>query len=226
MSKLQDYRKWDHLEDDSDEDCSYTGGDMIDGAVGAPSSSNVPSELRPSIASDQPPQLMTKKSKEGRFKFEYEGRTIYEWEQSLEEVNIYIQPPSGVPRHMFDIKISHRHLQVGLKGSPPFIDEDTGGPVKPDESIWTLSDGELNINLQKMNKAEAWECALVGRAGQTLDAFTKEEVRKKLMLERFQEEVRNRPRIIPVEKRLTPLYSLHSLPIIFPLRIPITASWF
>jgi len=54
--------------------------------------------------------------------------------------------------------------------------------------MWMLSDGEMNINLQKMNKAEAWDSALVGRGGAEIDAFTKEEVKKKLMLERFQEE--------------------------------------
>ena len=132
---------------------------------------------------------MAKKGKEGRLKFEYDGRTIYEWEQSLSEVNIYIQPPPGVRSNMFDIAISHRHLKVGLKSAPPFLDEETGGPVKPDESMWTLVDGEININLQKMNKAEMWEAALVGHNGQKIDEFTKEEVKKKLMIERFQEEV-------------------------------------
>jgi hypothetical protein len=66
-----------------------------------------------------------------------------------------------------------------------------GGPVKVKESMWTLSDGEININLQKMYKAEMWECALRGRGGAAVDAFSREEVRRKLMLERFQEEVRN-----------------------------------
>ena len=42
--------------------------------------------------------------------------------------------------------------------------------------------------MQKMLKAEQWDCALVGRAGAEVDAFTKEEIKKKLMLERFQEE--------------------------------------
>lgn len=135
------------------------------------------------------PVPMAKKGKEGRLKFEYNGRTIYEWEQSLSEVNIYIEPPPGVRSNMFEIIISHRHLKVGLKSAPPFLDEETGGPVKPDESMWTLVDGEININLQKMNKAEMWEAALVGHNGQKIDAFTKEEVKKKLMIERFQEEV-------------------------------------
>ena len=175
---MVDYRKFDVIETDSE--------DEID------PSSHSPKKVYPASAPRAPEQTvepMTKKSKEGRIKFEHEGRTIYEWEQSMSEVNIYILPPPGVSSKMFDISISHRHLKVGLKGAPPFIDEDTGGAVIPDDSLWTLIDGELNINLQKMNKAEAWDCALVGQNGSKLDAFTKEETRKKLMLERFQEEV-------------------------------------
>lgn len=49
-------------------------------------------------------------------------RTIYEWEQSLEEVNIYIVPPAGVTGKMLDIKFSVKHLIVGIKGNPPFLD--------------------------------------------------------------------------------------------------------
>jgi CS domain len=138
----------------------------------------------------------TKKGADGRLKFEHDGNTIYEWEQSLEEVNIYIIPPMGLRREMIDVEISHLHVRIGVLGSPPFIDEDTGGPIKAKESFWTLSDGEININLQKMNKAEAWTCALRGQSGEEIDEITKDEVKKKLMIERFQEEVstRNPPR--------------------------------
>ena len=52
-----------------------------------------------------------------------------------------------------------------------------------------FSDGELNINLQKMTMGETWECALKGRTGAVVDDFTKEEIKKKMMLERFQYEV-------------------------------------
>lgn len=52
-----------------------------------------------------------------------------------------------------------------------------------------LSDGEININLQKMNKAEVWDRPLMGRGGEPVDDFTKEEQKKKIMLERFQDEV-------------------------------------
>lgn len=177
---MVDYRKFDHIDTDSEED-----NDIIQ--MKKPSN---PSPALNSI-STKTPTLMTKKGKEGRLKFEYDGRVVYEWDQTLEEVNIYIVPPENLPRNLIEIKILHKHLSVGLKVSPPvppFLDEDTGGPVKIKESMWTYSDGEININLQKMNKAEMWDCALVGKSGAQLDAYTQEEVKKKLMLERFQEE--------------------------------------
>jgi hypothetical protein len=45
-------------------------------------------EPKPSIlqTSQPPPQKMTKKGKENRLRYEYQGELIYEWEQSLEEV--------------------------------------------------------------------------------------------------------------------------------------------
>jgi hypothetical protein len=87
------------------------------------------------------------------------------------------------------VDISYSHLKVGLKGvEQAYVDEDTGGSVKIQESMWTFSDGEITINLQKMNKAEVWDSALRGQAGQTLDLVSKEAAKKQIMLERFQEE--------------------------------------
>lgn len=47
-------------------------------------------------------------------------------------------------------------------------------------------DGVINIVLIKAHRGETWECALKGQA--VVDAFTKQEIRKDLVLERFQEE--------------------------------------
>eukprot|EP00966_Prymnesium_polylepis_P226759 5246411-Prymnesium_polylepis.2 len=57
-----------------------------------------------------------------RLKYEYQGRTIYEWEQTLEDVHMYVQPPPGVTAKMMDCKIGASHLKLGIKGNPPFID--------------------------------------------------------------------------------------------------------
>ena len=47
---------------------------------------------------------------------------MYEWEQSLEEVNLYIETPPGVTADRLDCKITPRHIRLGIKGNPPFID--------------------------------------------------------------------------------------------------------
>merc|ERR1719408_561859 len=137
--------------------------------------------------SEDSPELkeLTTKAR-GRQKFEFEGRTVYEWEQGLEEVHIYIQPPEGVTKHHLDIKIAPRSVKVGIKGNPPFLDEETFSLVETDCSFWMIEDGELHLQLQKAHKAETWAAALKGH-GQ-LDMFSEQEVNKKLMLERFQEE--------------------------------------
>lgn len=130
---------------------------------------------------------MTEKgSEKGRYAFRHEGQLIYEWEQSLEDVIVYVKPPDGVKAEMISCKIQPNHLSLGLKGNPPFLNEDTSGPVVQAESYWTFSDGEICIFLQKMRKGETWESALLGRG--TVDPFTKEEIKKDLMRERFQEE--------------------------------------
>eukprot|EP01040_Poterioochromonas_malhamensis_P006564 gene6564-7068_t len=134
--------------------------------------------------------VKTKKGKEGnRLKYEYQGRTIYEWEQTLTEVILYIEPPPGVTKKLLDITFQPNHLKVGIKNNPvSYINEDTAGPIIVDDSLWMLADGELVINLQKMHKGETWESALKGQQGEKVDLHTKEELKKQMMLERFQEE--------------------------------------
>ena len=64
-----------------------------------------------------------------RLKYEYQGRTIYEWEQTLEEVQAYIQTPPGVRAKMLDVSITPSQLTVGLKGNPPFINVRRAAPA-------------------------------------------------------------------------------------------------
>mmetsp|Transcript_66489 Transcript_66489/g.182355 ORF Transcript_66489/g.182355 Transcript_66489/m.182355 type:complete len:114 (-) Transcript_66489:441-782(-) len=73
-----------------------------------------------------------------RLKYEYQGRTIYEWEQTLEDVHMYVQPPPGVTAKMMDCKIGASHLKLGIKGNPPFIDEDWEQTVNASESTWMM----------------------------------------------------------------------------------------
>lgn len=57
-----------------------------------------------------------------RLTYEHQGRKIYEWEQSLEEVQVFIEVPPGVTAKMLAVKMTAKQLTIGLKGNPPFID--------------------------------------------------------------------------------------------------------
>jgi len=113
-----------------------------------------------------------------RYVFECDSRPIYEWEQSLDEVVLYVPAPPGLPRSkassFIECKIGANGLRLGLKnsgssgGSPPtyFINEATFGTVNVDESTWTLEEEEqglvIAIYLAKANLGVVWESALNG----------------------------------------------------------------
>lgn len=75
---------------------------------------------------------------ENRLAFKHNGVTIYEWDQNLEEINVYFKPPKyALPKYLkenkatygenfvtakFEIVIKPDHLTLGIKGQKPFID--------------------------------------------------------------------------------------------------------
>lgn len=120
-----------------------------------------------------------------RHVFQHEGQKVYEWDQTLQDVNIYIDAPPGIRAKQLVVTVAATHLTVSIAGNPPYLNHDFGGRVKPSESFWTLEDGVLNILLCKADKGEPWKSALAGHA---IDPFQQEEEVKRLMLERFQGE--------------------------------------
>lgn len=148
----------------------------------------------------------------GRYRFEFRGRAIYEFEQNLDEVTIYVVPPPYVRRgHQIRCVISANHFKLGLVGHSTgenkqdcqwYLNEDTFGTVDVDESTWTLEDNDegdggkvIVVTLIKANRGTVWEAALKGNpntstvsTNTTMDALSKEQVKKDLMLQRFQEE--------------------------------------
>lgn len=167
------YSKWDHIRDDEDEEQKEDHNDKR-------------STFQAPVGARNLGPVTAKGSEKGRYEFRHNGQLIYEWEQTLDDVNIYIRPPAGVTTDMIDCAITPSRIRLGLTGNPPFLDEQTFGPVIEQESYWTFVDGEIAILLQKMRKGETWEAALVGRG--MVDPFTRQEIQKSLMLERFQEE--------------------------------------
>lgn len=57
----------------------------------------------------------------------FAGRTIYEWEQDLTDVNIFVTPPPGVRAKQIDCVITPTRIRLGLKGNPPFLNVSAQG---------------------------------------------------------------------------------------------------
>lgn len=49
------------------------------------------------------------------------GKEIYQWEQSLEEVNVLLRPPDWVKAKNIECKITQTHLTIGVQGNAPFL---------------------------------------------------------------------------------------------------------
>ncbi len=205
MSKLKEYSKFDHLkEDDSDDDESHE-------AENAHSAQKEAKAAAPAV----PPTkggLIKRDESSGRYRFEYNGNPVYEFEQSLDEMILYILPPPYIKKgNQIMCVIAANHFKLGLvgHGSGPtqqwFLNEGTYGTVDVDESTWTLEDYDGNnatpgqkiivVTLTKANRGTLWEAALKGNFGSTtkteatkMDAFAQEQVKKDLMLQRFNEE--------------------------------------
>ncbi|KAL0368831.1 UNVERIFIED_CONTAM: hypothetical protein Scaly_1102000 [Sesamum calycinum] len=121
--------------------------------------------------------MAEKLAPEKRHSFMHNGQKVFEWDQTLEEVNMYITLPPNVPKKLFCCKIDSKHVEVGIKGNPPYLNHDLMHPVKTDSSFWTLEE----------DKGKTWSSPIMGQ-GQ-LDPYTSDLEQKRLMLQRFQEEV-------------------------------------
>lgn len=51
----------------------------------------------------------------------FAGQNVFEWDETLDEVNIYIDLPPKVPKNLFYAKIQSQLLEVGIKGNPPYL---------------------------------------------------------------------------------------------------------
>ncbi|XP_030537406.1 nudC domain-containing protein 2 isoform X1 [Rhodamnia argentea] len=133
--------------------------------------------------------MAEKLAPEKRHIFSHNGQTVFEWDQTLEEVNMYIKLPPNVHPKQFYCKIQSKHVEVGIKGNPPYLNHDLTSPVKTDCSFWTLEDDIMHITLQKRDKGQTWSSPIQGQ-GQ-LDPYASDMEQKRLMLQRFQEELPN-----------------------------------
>jgi len=220
MSRLADYSKFDHLTEDSDDESQENNNNNNDASDTTKSKTKPPpSSASPATQSDNTKPVggvIVRDERSGRYRFDYNGNTMYEFEQSLDDVTIYTIPPPHVTKgRQINCVISANHLKLGQVGQNWFLNEGTYGTVDVDESTWTLEDYDgddaagnrrkvIVITLVKANRGTVWEAALKGNPNATgansktknatgtttttMDAISKEQVKKELMLQRFNEE--------------------------------------
>jgi hypothetical protein len=121
-----------------------------------------------------------------RQQFLHEGREIYAWEQSLEEVLVFITAPPGVLASHIACSISSSRLVLGLKGAPPFLSEELAALCLAAESFWNIEGSQITLTLTKARKGETWPSLCKGHG--RLDALSEQDVHKRMLLERFQQE--------------------------------------
>jgi len=216
MSKLSEYSKFDNLDENSEDEqqderkmpasttaaatavhavnaAAATAGYVTNATAGyvTPSTSTAPTKTTAAA--------MRKNETNGRFIYEYNGTAIYEWEQTLNDVTLYVPKPPVSSAKEIHCHIFPRRLELGIlrviqATGKYFIQEDTFGLVEVSESTWYMEEDEgvLVIYLVKAQKGQVWEVALQGKENQqlssVLDPFSKQQVTKEIMLERFQEE--------------------------------------
>ena len=54
--------------------------------------------------------------------FSHQGRTVYEWDQTLSDINIYVELPSGVSAKQLYVSITNTHIRIGIQPNPPYLD--------------------------------------------------------------------------------------------------------
>jgi hypothetical protein len=150
---------------------SKTQPDAATSTIPQPSDDNVIRHVRKhpvssssSLGVSAASQTTTSNSDNLRFLAQYNGQTVYEWEQSLNEVMIYIVSPiqrcndtnSNDSNTKIVCHISATHLQVGIQQqqkysdkSPAeniinyYIDEDIYYPIETKESTWCIEQEDV-----------------------------------------------------------------------------------
>ena len=139
------------------------------------------------------------------------GTTVvpYEWEQSLDEVDVFVPKPSAdrltrrsVPRFVVRQNTLTAHV-VMAPGVCALIEAPLAGRADGSSSFWcTDSDGDvLHIVIAKAVRGEPWPALFAAPAGAEEDAAAvegsatssaveagAEQARKEMLLQRFQEE--------------------------------------
>lgn len=104
--------------------------------------------------------MLFRRPSKNRKQYKHKGRVIYEWQQFEDTMMMYIELPSGVDQGKLDIRISPRHIRIGLKGKNAFLKEELFLAVDEVNSYWKVNGRELEVCLFKEDPEE-WKAVLL-----------------------------------------------------------------
>eukprot|EP00371_Babesia_bovis_P000254 XP_001608901.1 nuclear movement domain containing protein [Babesia bovis T2Bo] len=113
------------------------------------------------------------------------GKHKYSWEQNFDGVVVYVDVPQGLKKADIKVKFEPKHLTIKL-GTDINIAGELCQVTDTEESTWIVDDGKLEVHLTKALKGEVWNCILLGDL--ELSAINKENDKKRILLERLQNE--------------------------------------
>lgn len=123
-----------------------------------------------------------------REKFIYGGRKIFEWDQNLEEVTLWIPVPSHIKAKDIICEFSENHLKIVQKGKyKAFCDFDLAYNISKVDSTWYFDDDNIMIvSLTKLKISENW--LRIFKKQEPVNPINAEKSKKSMLLERFARE--------------------------------------
>ncbi|KAM3144941.1 hypothetical protein pb186bvf_002946 [Paramecium bursaria] len=67
----------------------------------------------------------------------------YIWTQTLTEVQVYVPIPFKITKKELTVKIESSSLHIQIKGEAPLVSGQLYEKIQSDESVWTITDGEI-----------------------------------------------------------------------------------
>ncbi|KAH9109764.1 hypothetical protein LEN26_013969 [Aphanomyces euteiches] len=123
-------------------------------AVSAPASTTAQTTGRSSTKSTTPQRTTA----EGKQVPVGNGGTTstYSWTQSLRDVTVQIQVPSGVKSKDMAVAFTHRTVSAGVKGQPPILHGTFPYKIKLEDTVWSFESSSQTLVLSIEKTVETW----------------------------------------------------------------------
>ncbi|PWN32882.1 6PF2K-domain-containing protein [Meira miltonrushii] len=96
------------------------------------------------------------------FEREEQDSLPYRWAQTLESVTLTMPLPDKIRARDLDVVLKRSTFKVAIKKGAILLDDELFNLIKEDDSTWSVSDGILDVHLEKAQKDQWWPHVLKG----------------------------------------------------------------